>query len=67
MGREAPPLSSAQAELWVVRTALAQVGGNVSEAARLLRTNRNKIYRVMGQEQVDAKMDQLRGGRYRDL
>ena len=51
----------------MVRTALAQVGGNVSEAARLLRTNRNKIYRVMGQEQVDAKMDQLRGGRYRDL
>jgi DNA-binding NtrC family response regulator len=41
------------AEIWVVRRALGKVGGNVSEAARLLGTNRNKIYRVLGQEKVD--------------
>jgi DNA-binding NtrC family response regulator len=45
--------AAAQAELWVVKQALDRVGGNVSEAARLLGTNRNKLYRVLGQEQVE--------------
>lgn len=45
--------AAAQAELWVVKQALAKVDGNVSEAARLLGTNRNKVYRVLGREQVE--------------
>ncbi len=44
--------AAAKAELWVVKQALGRVGGNVSEAARLLNTNRNKIYRVLGQERI---------------
>jgi len=42
--------AAAQAELWVVRRAIDRADGNISEAARLLGTNRNKIYRVLGQE-----------------
>ncbi len=45
--------AAAQAELWVVKQALAKVDGNVSEAARLLGTNRNKVYRVLGQEKIE--------------
>jgi DNA-binding NtrC family response regulator len=40
--------AAAQAERWVVEQTLAKVDGSVSEAARLLGTNRNKIYRVLG-------------------
>ena len=36
-----------QAEQWVVEQAMEQVDGNLSEAARLLGTSRNKIYRIM--------------------
>ncbi|MSR84630.1 MAG: hypothetical protein EXS58_17215 [Candidatus Latescibacteria bacterium] len=46
---EAVP-TAARAELWVVRCAIAQAGGNISEAARLLNTNRNPIYRILDQE-----------------
>ena len=35
------------AERWVVEQAMAQAGGNLSEAARLLGTSRNKIYRII--------------------
>ena len=38
-----------QAELWVAQRALDMCDGNISEAARLLGTNRNKIYRVLEQ------------------
>ena len=40
----------AQAEVWAVQRAIDRAQGNISEAARLLGTNRNKIYRVLGQE-----------------
>ncbi len=36
-----------QAEVWVVEQAMEQVGGNLSKAARLLGTSRNKIYRIV--------------------
>jgi DNA-binding NtrC family response regulator len=42
--------AAARAELWVVTRVVAQAGGNVSEAARLLNTNRNRIYRILDQE-----------------
>ena len=41
--------AAACAELWVVRRAIDRADGNISEAARSLGTNRNKIYRVLGQ------------------
>ncbi len=37
-----------QAERRVIEEAIARCGGNVTEAARLLRTSRNRIYRVLG-------------------
>ena len=36
-----------QAERWVVEQVLKQADGNLSEAARLLGTSRNTIYRIM--------------------
>ena len=42
----------AEAELWVVKRALESSDGNVSAATRLLGTNRNRIYRILGQEKV---------------
>ena len=45
----------AQAELWAVRRAVEQSDGNISEAARLLRTNRNRIYRVLGDDESAEK------------
>jgi DNA-binding NtrC family response regulator len=42
------------AQLWVVRRALEMSGGNVSEATRLLRTNRPRVYRILDQERVDT-------------
>ena len=44
------PLDLQQAELWVVKRAIELAGGNISEAARQLRTNRNRIYRVLARE-----------------
>lgn len=46
--------ASEVAELWVVRQAIEQCGGNVSEAARLLGSNRSKVYRVLAQEKKEA-------------
>ncbi|MDA0336493.1 MAG: sigma-54 dependent transcriptional regulator [bacterium] len=37
------------AERWVVEQALARSAGNVSAATRLLGTNRNRVYRILGQ------------------
>ena len=36
-----------QAERWVVEQAMERSGGNVSEAARVLGTSRNRLYRVL--------------------
>ena len=43
-----------EAERWVVKQALERSGGNVSAATRLLGTNRNRIYRILGQEKPPA-------------
>ena len=45
------PLNLEQAEVFVVKRALAQTNGNVAEAARLLGTNRMRIYRVLAREE----------------
>ena len=45
------PLSLEQAELRVIKRAIASCDGNISEAARLLGTNRNRIYRALAQEE----------------
>jgi len=37
----------------VIKRALAQTNGNVSEAARLLGTNRMRIYRVLAKEKIE--------------
>lgn len=39
-----------RAKLWVVKSALGRTQGNITEAANLLDTNRNRIYRILGQE-----------------
>lgn len=41
-------------ELWVVKRAMDRTHGNIAETARLLGTNRNRIYRVLGQDKDDA-------------
>ena len=43
------PLNLEQAELALIRRALAQAGGNVSKAAELLGINRTRIYRLLPQ------------------
>ena len=45
------PLNLEQAEMWIIKRAIAQTSGNISEAARLLGTNRNRIYRALAQEE----------------
>ena len=45
------PLNLEAAELWNVKRAIARASGNISEAARLLGTNRNRIYRALAQEE----------------
>lgn len=44
------PFDLDKAELWLIKRALAECDGNVSMAARLLNTNRNRIYRALSQE-----------------
>ena len=39
-----------RAEMWVVQRAMDKAGGNLSEAARLLGTSRNKVYRIINQQ-----------------
>ena len=41
------PLDLEQAELWLIKRAIARTDGNISEAARLLGTNRTRIYRAL--------------------
>ena len=41
------PLDLEQAERWLIRRAIARADGNISEAARLLGTNRTRIYRAL--------------------
>jgi DNA-binding NtrC family response regulator len=43
-------LAVQQTELTVVKRALDRTAGNIAETARLLNTNRNRIYRVLEQE-----------------
>ena len=45
------PLNLEQAEFWLIKRAIAQANGNISEAARLLGTNRNRIYRALAQDE----------------
>ena len=44
------PLDLDRAEKWLIKRAIDRAGGNVSEAARLLGTNRTRIYRALNQE-----------------
>ena len=41
------PLNLDEAEVYLARRALAEADGNVAQAARLLDTNRNRIYRIL--------------------
>lgn len=43
-----------QAELWVIRRAMEQCSGNLSEVARLLGISRNRIYRVLEGEKPEG-------------
>jgi DNA-binding NtrC family response regulator len=45
------PLNLAEGKLWLIRRALAKAGGNMSEAARLLGTHRNRIYRALAEQE----------------
>ena len=45
------PLDLELAERMVIKKAIAACDGNISEAARLLKTHRNRIYRAMAQEE----------------
>ena len=44
------PLDLEQAERWLIQRAIHRAGGNISEAARLLGTNRTRIYRALNQQ-----------------
>ena len=45
------PLNLREAELWLIKRAIAKTEGNVSEAARLLGTNRSRIYRLLAAQE----------------
>jgi len=45
------PWDLEEAEQWLIKRAIARTRGNLSEAARLLGTNRNRIYRALAQEE----------------
>ena len=45
---EEVPLNLDEAEVFLIRHVLEQAGGNVAAAARILGTNRNRIYRILG-------------------
>ena len=45
------PLDLDQAELTVIKRALAMTDGNITRAARMLRTNRMRIYRALAREE----------------
>ena len=44
---EEVPLNLDEAEVFLIRHVLEQAGGNVAAAARILGTNRNRIYRIL--------------------
>jgi DNA-binding NtrC family response regulator len=44
------PLNFAEAEVVLVKRAMERAQGNVSQAARLLGIDRNKIYRILARE-----------------
>ena len=46
------PLNLEQAEIELVKRALAQAEGNVSKAAQLLGINRTKVYRILSQSNI---------------
>ena len=52
------PLNLDRAELWVIKRAIARCQGNISEAARLLGTHRNRIYRALAQAEERGDYDQ---------
>ncbi len=53
---ESLPLNLADAELAVVNKALAEVGGNITKAARLLGVERTKVYRILAKgERVEVR------------
>ena len=45
------PWDLEEAEAWLIKRAIARTEGNLAEAARLLGTNRNRIYRALAQEE----------------
>ena len=47
------PLDLERAERWLIKRAIDRADGNISEAARLLGTNRTRIYRALNQEDRD--------------
>lgn len=53
VAQEEVPLDLEKAELWLIKRAIDRTGGNISEAARLLGTNRTRIYRVLSQEEKE--------------
>jgi DNA-binding NtrC family response regulator len=53
---ESLPLNLAEAELAVVNKALAEVGGNITKAARLLGIERTKVYRILAKgERIEVR------------
>ena len=48
------PLNLDDAERWLIRRGIAMADGNLSKAARLLGTNRNRIYRALAQDEHGA-------------
>ena len=45
------PTTLDEAQLWVVKRAMAQTDGNISEAARILGIHRNRIYRFIARDE----------------
>jgi DNA-binding NtrC family response regulator len=49
------PLNLEAAENLLIKRALAETGGNIAEAARLLGVHRTRIYRKLAQEESAGK------------
>jgi len=49
------PLNLDEAERWLIKRGIARADGNISEAARLLGTNRNRIYRALAQDEYGGE------------
>ena len=48
------PLDLARAERWLIRRGIERAGGNITAAAKLLGTNRTRIYRVLNQDEASG-------------